>query len=90
VSSQFLFGFSGGPLRAIAQFKTQMTKSSSHGFSHVQEVTQGHEVDHMLHHVIYKGVSGHVINHMTRCQCLSLKRQVRVLMPYIHQVRHLG
>jgi hypothetical protein len=35
VLSKFLFGFSGGPLQAIAQFKTQTTKLSSHKFSHI-------------------------------------------------------
>jgi hypothetical protein len=90
VLSQFLFGFGGGLLRAVAQLKTQMTKLSSHEISHVQEVTWGHRVDHVLRHVIHKGVLGHVISHVTGCWCLSLKRQVRVLTPYVYQVHHLG
>ena len=90
VSSQFLFGFGGRPLWAVAQLKTQTTKSSSHEIGYVQRVTWGHGFNHVLHHVIYKGVSGHMISHVTKCWCLSLKRQVWVLTPYVHQVRHLG
>jgi hypothetical protein len=84
VLSQFLFRFDGGPLRAVAQLKTQITKLSSHEISHMQGVMWSYGVSHMLRHMIYKRVSGHMISHVTRYWYLSLKRQVWALMPYVH------